>query len=180
MLVNGARDQFLARAGFAADENVHWFGGDAPDFLVDGLHGLAMPHQRVARRALLPFPQRHRLAHEAIAPGRLLNQLQQLRHVERLEQILERPQFGGFNGGVGRPKSGGENNRQARLGGVQLADQLQTAQTGQSQVGDDHVERIGRGAGQAVVPPFLHRYVVAFAGQHAPQSVADAGIVFYQ
>ena len=49
VLVNGAGDQFLAGAGFAANQHGDRLGGDAADFLVDGLHGAAVADDGVAR-----------------------------------------------------------------------------------------------------------------------------------
>ncbi len=41
VLVNRARDEFLAGAGFAANQHVDRLGGDAADLLVNGLHRAA-------------------------------------------------------------------------------------------------------------------------------------------
>ena len=50
VLVNGAGDQFLAGAGFAADEHVHRFGGDPANLLVNFLHRGALADERISSR----------------------------------------------------------------------------------------------------------------------------------
>ena len=57
VLVNGPRHEFLAGAGFAADQHGDGGGGDSPDFLVDGLHGAAVADDGgLGRTGLPPFP----------------------------------------------------------------------------------------------------------------------------
>src|SRR5439155_14321964 len=48
VLIKRASDQFLSRAGFAADEHVDRFGSDAANLLVNGLHGGALTDEGVA------------------------------------------------------------------------------------------------------------------------------------
>ena len=100
VLVKGAGDQLLAGAGLAADEHVDRLGGDAANLLVDGLHGGAAADQGVARGA--GFAQEDRFGHEAVAVGRFADQIQQLRHIERLEHVIVSAEFRRLDGGLGR------------------------------------------------------------------------------
>ena len=136
------------------------------------------PDQRVVRRA--GFAQADRLGHQAVAVGRLAHQFDQLRHVKRLEQIIVSAEFGRLDGGFGGAKGGDQNDGQARLGGVQLADQFQPVQARQPQIGDDQIEGIPTGPRQSVVPAPLDGHLVAFVRQHPLQSVGDAGVVLNQ
>ena len=68
VLVDGARDQFLAGAGFAADEHGDRLGGDAANLLVDRLHGAAVADDSVARRR--GAAHFHRLGHQPAAGER--------------------------------------------------------------------------------------------------------------
>ena len=63
---------------------------------------------------------------------------------------------------------------------VQLADQFQAAQARQFQIGDDQIEGIFRGAGQAVVAASFDDHFMAFGRQHSLQGVGDAGVVLDQ
>ena len=103
-----------------------------------------------------------------------------MRNVERLEQIIVGAEFGGFDGGVGGAERRDQNDGQARLGGVQLANQFQPVQARQFQIGDDDVERFLAGAGQTVIAALFDVDFVAFLGQHPLQRVRDAGVVFDQ
>ena len=152
--------------------------GDAANFLVDGLHGSALADEGGTRGP--GFAQDDRLGHEAVAVGRSANQVEHLGHVKGLEQVIVGAEFHGLDGGFGGAEGGDQNDGQARLGGVQLADQLKAVQTGQFQIGDDHIEQIGGGAGQTVVAPLLDHHLVPFLLQNASQGVGDAGVIFDQ
>src|SRR5262249_17183103 len=51
VLVNRARDEFLARARLATDQHINWLGRNTPDLLVNGLHDATLADQRLARVA---------------------------------------------------------------------------------------------------------------------------------
>jgi hypothetical protein len=128
VLVDGAGDEFLAGAGFAADEDVDGSGGDAADFLVDGLHGGALADEGGAGGA--GFAEDDRLGHEAVAVGSAADEIEHWGDVEGLEQVVVSAELDGFDGGFGGAEGGNEDDGEARLGGVQLADQLESVETG--------------------------------------------------
>ena len=134
----------------------------------------------MASRAGAGFAERHRLGHEAVAVHRAADQFEQLRHFKRLEQIIVSAEFGRLDGGLRGAEGRDENDGQARLGGVQLAHQVQPVQARHLQIGDDDVERLAGGAGQPVVAASFHDHFATFAGQHPLQGVADAGVVVNQ
>ena len=138
VLVEGAGDQLLAGARFTADEHVHRLGSDTANLLVDGLHGGALANQGVPGGA--GFAQENGFGHEAIAGHRPADQIEQPRHVERLEQIIVRAEFRRLNGRFSSAEGGNEDDGQTRLRGVQLANQVQAVQSGQPQIGDDDIE----------------------------------------
>jgi hypothetical protein len=152
--------------------------GLVANFLVDGLHGKALADEGSTRGP--SFPQDDRFGHETVAVGRSANQVEHLGYVKGLEQVIVGAEFHGLNGGFGGAEGGNQNDGQARLGGVQLADQLKAVQTGQFQIGNDQIEQIGGGAGQTVVAPLLGHHLVPFLLQNALQGVGDAGVIFDQ
>ena len=103
-----------------------------------------------------------------------------MRDFKWLEQIIVSAEFGRFDGRLRGAEGRDENDGQARLGGVQLAHQVQAVQARHFQVGDDDIERLAAGAHQTVVATSFHDHFATFAGQHPLQGVADAGVVVNQ
>ena len=114
VLVDGSGDELLARARLAPDEDVDGLGGHSANFLVDGLHGGALAYQGVASALLAS--QDDRLGHQPVAVGRLFHQGQQIRHVERLEQIVVSAEFGRLDGGFRGAKGGDQDDGEAGVG----------------------------------------------------------------
>ena len=137
VLVNRARDQFLAGAGFAANQHGDGGGGHAPDFLVDGLHGAAVADDGGLGRP--GFPHFQRFGHEPAAGHGLGDQIEQFAHVKRLEEIVVGAELGGFNGGFGGAERGHHDDGQLRLGGMELLDQFEAGQARHLQIGEHHV-----------------------------------------
>src|ERR1043165_4268851 len=46
VLIDRARNQLLARAGFSPNENSHWSGSNPPNFLIEILHRPAFANER--------------------------------------------------------------------------------------------------------------------------------------
>ena len=89
--VNQIRDDFLARAAFAGDENGNIAGRDALDGAHDGLHGVALENgaapSETASRKRADFQ-------------RALDEVQQAFGIERLFLEMKRAALGGFDGDV--------------------------------------------------------------------------------
>ena len=71
-----------------------------------------------------------------------------------------------------------QNDRQLWFGGVQLGDQFQAAQAGQSQVGHDHIVNVFPRPGQAVVAAAGQVHFIAFGAEHFLQGGRGAGVIF--
>ena len=119
VLINGAGDQFFAGASFAADQNGDRLSGDAPDLLINLLHGAAVADDGVA--CGLAAAHLHRLRHQAAAVDRFADEIEHLLHLERLEQIIVSAEFGRFDGGLSRAMGGHENDRQTWIERVQFS-----------------------------------------------------------
>ncbi len=75
---------------------------------------------------------------------------------------------------------GNENDREFRLGLVELADQLKAIGAGELQVGDDHLVRFGEGVPEPGVTAGLHRDVVAAGAHRLLEAGGDVAVVFDQ
>ncbi len=153
-------------------------GRHSADFFVDGLHRRALAYQGVPRRAALP--QGDGLGHQPIALSRLVHQVEQVGHLKRLEQVIVGAEFGCLDGGLGCAEGRDQDDGQTRLAGVELAHQRQAVQSGQPQIGDDHIERLGAGPRQTLVAALLNGHDISFVGQTVAQGVPDARVIFDQ
>ena len=175
VLEDGASDEFFAGAGFAADQDVEWFGGDAADVFVDVLHGRTLADEGIASGSR--FAEGDRFGHEAIAVGGFGDEGEHFRDVEGLEDVIIGAEFGRFDCSFGRTVGSDENDGQARAGSVKLLDKFEAVETGKTEVGDDDVKMALGSAGEAVVAAVFDDDFMAFAGEDALESVANAGIV---
>ena len=164
VLINRAGNQFLAGPGGAANQDRGGCGRDPSDFLVDGLHRPAFADDgRLVRPGLAHF---HRFGHEPAAGDGGSDQIQQFIRFKRFEQIIARPEFGGFDGRLGCAVRGHQDDRLLRLCGVELGDQIQPAQTGQAQVGDDDIVLVLTRQFQTGVPATGGFHFVTLGAQH--------------
>ena len=96
VLINRARDQFLSRARFTANQDRHRLGRHTANLLAHFLHRATHADER-RLPAVGRIRQRHRLAHDP--PGRdcFVQQAQQLRDFERFLQVIISAAFGGLD-----------------------------------------------------------------------------------
>ncbi len=113
MLINRPGDQFFARSGISANQYRDRFSRDPANFLVNSLHRAAIPYNGIARGS--HFPKFHRLGHHPAARDCFFRQLDQLLHLERFKQIIERSELGRLNGGFGGSMRRHKNNRHSRF-----------------------------------------------------------------
>ncbi|MCG3148042.1 MAG: hypothetical protein PCFJNLEI_01484 [Verrucomicrobiae bacterium] len=153
VLVDGAGNEFLAGAGFAADEDGDRLVGDAADFFVDALHGPAVADDGLAGRG--GGAKFDGGGHAALAVNGFDNEGDEVGCGERFEDVFVGAEFGGFDGGLGRVMRGHEDDREARLGDMKFANQGQTGlgvgagRAGELEVGEDDVEFVLPGGGEA-------------------------------
>ena len=124
VLVKRAGDKFLARARLATDEDRDGPGGETADFLVNGLDGAAVADDRVGASG--GVSQFDGFRDEPAARHRLVNQVEQLGGVKRLEQIVVCAQLGGLDGGLGRVVRRHQDDGQLRFGGADAVDEFET------------------------------------------------------
>ncbi len=177
VLINGAGDQFLARARFAPNEDRDGPGGHAADFLAHVLHRAARANQGGAALDWR-VRQSHRFTHQAARIHGALQQAQELPHLEGLLQIIVSAEFGGFDGGLDRAVRGHQHHGQVGLSLVKLPHEFQAAQAGQAQVGQHHVTLVFIGAAQAFVAAIADGDFEVFLGEHITQVGGQAGVVF--
>ena len=178
VLVNRPRHQFLARAGFAANEHGDGSGGHTPDFLVDGLHGAAVADD--GGLGGVGFAHFQWLGHEAAAGHGFGDEIEQFAHIKRFEEIVVGAKLGGFNGGFGRAESSHHDDGKFRLGGVELLDQFEAGQAWHLQIGEHYIARVFLGEGQSIIAARGHGDLVAFGLQLLFQRRCNAGVVFDQ
>ena len=175
VLVDGAGDEFLAGAGLAANQHADGRGGDAPDFLVDGLHGPAIANNGVA--CLSQLADLHRFRHEPAGRHSLLDQLQQFRHLKRLEEVVISPGLRRLDGGFRRAMRRHHQDRQPWPHRMEFTHQFQPVQSWQLQIGDHNIKDISFRTSQAGVAGFFDHHFITVIGQHASQSGHDGRIV---
>jgi hypothetical protein len=73
---------------------------------------------------------------------------------------------------------GHQHDGQARLGGVKLTHEFQTAESRQAQVGQHHIAFVVAGAAQAFVAAIARSDFEAFLLKHVAQICRQTGVVF--
>ena len=177
VLIDGAGHEFLARSGFAPDQDGDGLGGNAADFLAHVLHRAARADE--SRAAFdRGVRQSHRLAHEAAGFHGSMEQAEELPHLKRLLQVIVGAQLGGFDGGFNGAVRRHQNHGQAWVDVVKLLHQLQPAETRQAQVGQHHIALVVVGAAQAFVAAIATRDFEAVLFEHVAEVRGQTGIVF--
>ena len=179
VLVEGAGDEFLAGAGLAANEHGDGLGGDAADFLAHILHGSAGADERGAGGRCVGR-QRDWLAHEAAGIGGAVEQADKFGHLEGLLQIIVSAELGRLDGGFDGAVGGHQDDGKPGLGLVKLADQFESSQAGQTQVGEHDIERGGAGAAQSIVAAARVRDGEALVVENLAQIGREGCVVLYQ
>jgi hypothetical protein len=181
VLVDGACDQFLAGAGLAANEDRDGLGGDASDFLAHVLHGAAGADQGGATGEVVGCGaggQGDGFAHQASGLGCAMKQRDELGHFKGLLKIVVGADLGGFDGGFDIAVGGHQDNGQAGLSGVELAQEGQAVQSGQAQIGQDDITIFLAGAAQPLIAAGAKRDLKILFLQDGSQVGGQAGIVF--
>ena len=142
MLVDGPRDQLLAGAALAGDQDGDVLGGDPADRLEDLEHGGAAADDRVAAFLLGGrLGDDGGLAAQPRELQRLADDSSQVLGVERLDQVVVRPLLHRLDGML---RSRGRRDEHDRDAGVDLPDalvDLQPREVGEPEVEQDDVRR---------------------------------------
>ena len=149
IVMDGAGNQLLARAGWTADQHGGVARGDLLDQLHDALHRRAGADQAVARRLVgevlgpLPLPPG-----QAGFFGRLLDVDFQLGYMEGFGQVIVGAAFHRQNGRFDAAVCGQHQHFQFRLLRLEPFEQFDAAHPRQVQVEQRDVEAVGLGAFQ--------------------------------
>ena len=139
VLMDRARDQLLAGAGLAADQDGDGLCRDAADFFVKILHRAAAADERVARGARLA--DLDRLGGKPRGGDGFAEELEQFLGGEWFEQVIVGAEPGRLDRGLGRAVRGHDDDGQQRLGGVQLRGEIEPVEARQLEIAEHHVER---------------------------------------
>ena len=143
VMVDGAGDQFLARAAFPQDQHVHVLRGHAADLLADGLHGRAAADQPVGLvLGTVAVFKDHGYVHQPADGERLAHYLLKLAGIQRLDQIIVGPQFHGLDGGVGRAVPRDEDNEAPGIEPAKVMEDLQARAVAKANVQQDYIGRL--------------------------------------
>ena len=173
-----ARDQLLAGARLAGDEDRGLGRRDLLHQLEDALHGQRLADDAVeAEAAAQLVAQLQVVAQEGALLQRALDDHGDLVDLERLGQIVVSAALHRRDGGLGRGKGGDDNHLRVRLRFFHRLQHVEAAAVLHFQIGDHHVERLIvdgllRGAGR-----FGQRHLVAGARQRDAQEVAHRPLV---
>jgi hypothetical protein len=143
--VQRARDQALAGAGLAEDDDRRRRVGDAPDALAHRLDRGAVPDDaRLGELRAQRGLERHRLAPHAHLVERAPEEDRKLVLLERLGQVVVRALADRLDRGVDRAVGGHDDHRAIGVHTARRRQQLEPVDLGHAQVGDDGVEAIAR------------------------------------
>ena len=138
MLIDGAGDQFLAAAAFTADQHGDILRSNTSNGLVDVLHRHAASDHHVAGLAgrLIRLAERHWFAHQTPHFECPVDEFANLPDVERLGQVVERPELHGIDRRRTRATGRDKDDRQPRIDLLDLPQQVQPRPVWQHEVED--------------------------------------------
>jgi len=140
MFVNGARDQILADAGFAADEDGGVGGRDALDEAEHSLHFIARRDD-----VLIFVAAAQRLAQVAIffaqgVGGQLLaDDENELGERKRFEDVIAGARLHGVDGGLDGAVGGHHDDRNAGVDTFERVEKFEAGHAGELEIGDDDI-----------------------------------------
>ncbi len=140
VVINRAGDQFLAGAAFAGDERRGVRGGELTDQFENILHRLRPPDD--AQLVVLGFEHglvAHDLLHVARGLEGIRDDLLELGDVERLEEIVERPQLHRFDGSLRGAVGGHHDDRHLAVEFAKAAEGFEAVHAAHAHVHDDQV-----------------------------------------
>jgi hypothetical protein len=171
VLVNGARDQLLARPAGPGDQHRSRGGRDLADALEDVAHDRGGAHQGSEAFLLRQrLPQRQVLAHHLLPLHSLVHGEQDALLAKRLGDVVESPLLRGLHRRLDGGKSGEHDDGRFRLELLDGFEQADAVHAGHLKVGHDQFHGLGP---EAFERPFRVVFgddlVVPFFRYHAPQ-----------
>ena len=174
-MVDRPRDQFLAGAAVPQQQHVDIAGRHPADQFIDLLHHRTLPdHAVAAGTGRLLRRKNHFSTHQPAALQRIIDDRLNLRYLERLQHIVERPAQGGFDRRFGGAEGSDHQHHRPGIGATDLLQHLQAGGIGQAQVEDNQVERLALQQGQPFRRAEGGRHPVIRRLQQALERVAHA------
>jgi len=174
VIVQGARDQFLAGTALAHDHHGQIGLRKPRDDAVDLLHRRGTTNQRQALGALF---YRNRFAFDLWTGERALDDGGQFLQIERFGQIVESTAFGGRDRGQDRVLRAHHDDGQIGAQTLDAWDEVETVFVGQDHVGDDEIAVAGRYPAPQTRRGARRADVIPGAPQSLVQHRADCRIV---
>ena len=179
VLMDGVGDEILADAAFAAEENGGIRGSDALDERENGLHFFAAGDDIVVVIALAEgFAESAVLFTEAVGVEFLANDEDEFGKGERLQDVVARADFHGFDGGFDRAVSGHDDDGRGGIRALYGLQEFEAGHAGKLEIGDDEIEvvfgeklKAGFGVGGGLGDE-------AFVGELELEQAAKLGFVF--
>ena len=137
--MDGARDEFLAGAGFAGDEHVGAARRDFTDVAQQGEVGRALPDELPGRGGLELFAQIPVVPPERVIPQRAGDGGFEGVELERLHRVVERPFLDDLHSLLERGVGGHDHHGQIRVGGLDLFHQLASVQPRKPEIAQDEM-----------------------------------------
>ena len=120
VLINGARDEFLAGAGFAANQDRDRSARDTTDGFVNLLHRFAVADEGAGFTG--GFAEADFFEHQFGIAKSFSDEIEQFVGLERLGEVFVSPELGCFDGGFGAAVRGHHDDGELGRGGVKLLD----------------------------------------------------------
>ena len=140
VLIEGVRDQFLAGAALAGNEDRHVLRGDAANRLVHFLHGRTDTDNGIGAIVhLVPGGEQGGNVHEPADGQGTLDHLTQRAQLQRFEKVLVSAELHGLDGRVGGAAAGDEDDGTARVQFTKSAQHVQAGHIGQMHVKNDDI-----------------------------------------
>ena len=179
VLRDATRDEFLARAAFAGDEDRRIAGGDLSDRLQHFLHRLRTADDAFLVVGRIDERARRLTGRREVAAGaeRAVDQGDELRLVKGLHDVIIRAELHRLDRGLGRAERGHQDHHRLRLRAAEHLQGFDAGHPAHAVVEQDDVGLVAlreRDAGFAAVG-FDHR--VALASERALERVAQVFIV---
>ena len=179
MLVDAARDEFLARAAFAGDEYGSIARGDLADRLQDFLHRFGAADDaflvvgRIDERA-----RGLRGGREVAARGEgLVDERDELRLVERLHDVVVRAELHRLDRGLRGAKGGHQDHHRLRLGAAEHLQRFDTGHAAHAVIEQDYVGLFALGRDDAGFATVRFDDRMAEASQSAAERVAEVLVI---